>query len=153
AELRKYGQMLPTQSARTQEQEQFQQFSTPPTLAYIAARAAGIQPGELALEPSAGTGNLAMWARAAGADVETNEIAPRRAALLQEQGYPVSRVNAEHLDDLLPGDAEKPSLVIMNPPFSSTGGRVAKNDVRFGLDHVESALKRLQDGGRLVAIL
>ena len=38
---------IPTQTKRTQEQDEFQQFSTPPNIAYIAAWAANITPGTL----------------------------------------------------------------------------------------------------------
>ncbi len=41
----------------------------------------------------------------------------------------------------------------MNPPFSSTGGRVTKDNPVCGARHVASALRRLKDGGRLVAIV
>jgi len=41
----------------------------------------------------------------------------------------------------------------MNPPFSSTGGRVAQHKAMYGSRHVASALRRLQEGGRLVAIV
>jgi protein strawberry notch len=41
----------------------------------------------------------------------------------------------------------------MNPPFSATAGRVVQHHSRYGLLHVESVLRRLEEGGRLVAIL
>jgi P-loop containing NTP hydrolase pore-1 len=41
----------------------------------------------------------------------------------------------------------------MNPPFSSTGGRVTRHNPVYGANHVASALRRLSDGGRLVAIV
>lgn len=41
----------------------------------------------------------------------------------------------------------------MNPPFSSTGGRVKRNRNKFGFRHVESALRRLAHGGRFAVIL
>src|SRR5436305_9944271 len=41
----------------------------------------------------------------------------------------------------------------MNPPFSSTSGRVTKTNPRYGGRHVASALRRLKDNGRLVAIV
>lgn len=144
---------LPTQAARTKEQEQFQQFSTPPHLAYLVAEVAGIQPGDVVLEPSAGVGGIAVWAKVKGAIVHVNEISDRRAALLGEVGFEnVTQVDAEILDDVLP-DQVKPTVVVMNPPFSATGGRVSKNDNKFGYRHLTEALKRLQPGGRLVAIL
>jgi 16S rRNA G1207 methylase RsmC len=47
----------------------------------------------------------------------------------------------------------QPTAVLMNPPFSSTSGRVTKPNSIYGARHVASALRRLQDGGRLVAIV
>ena len=41
----------------------------------------------------------------------------------------------------------------MNPPFSSTAGRLATNSTANAKRHIEQALLRLEDGGRLVAIL
>lgn len=49
---------IPTQSVRTEEQQQYQQFSTPPNIAYLAAWAANIDKGDTVLEPSAGIGGL-----------------------------------------------------------------------------------------------
>ena len=49
-------------------------------------------------------------------------------------------------------DAIQPTAILMNPPFSSTGGRLKQNDTHFGAKHIEQALARLGDGGRLVAI-
>ena len=50
---------LPRNSTRGDEKDKFQQYSTPPTLSFAAVKAAGVQPGELAAEPSAGTAMLA----------------------------------------------------------------------------------------------
>ncbi len=61
-------------------------------------------------------------------------------------------VNAEFLDDLLPARI-KPEYILMNPPFSASGGRTSTRDSNFGFRHVEAALLRLQPGGRLVALL
>lgn len=41
----------------------------------------------------------------------------------------------------------------MNPPFSATAGRLSKMDTRFAKRHIEQALNRLEEGGRLVAIV
>ncbi|MDE2098946.1 MAG: strawberry notch family protein [Patescibacteria group bacterium] len=145
---------LPTQNVRTENQELLQQFSTPPTLSYLAAKAAAIRQVDTVLEPSAGTGSLASWAKAAGAIVKTNEIDPRRAELLSYavRGSQPTSHDAEFLNSTLPADI-KPTVVIMNPPFSATGGRLSANKNAFGYRHVTEALKRLQRGGRLVAIL
>lgn len=149
--LQRVQDRLPTQAMRTREQQLHQQFSTPPTLAFAAVRAAGIRPDDVVLEPSAGVGSLAVLARAEGATVQTNEIAPRRQALLRHQGFATTAVDAEYLHDLLPDEGVKPTVIVMNPPFSANGGRTG-NDSSIGMSHVLQALQRLEPGGRLVAI-
>lgn len=146
---------LPTQTNRTEEQVEFQQFSTPPTIAYIANWLSGVDKGDVVLEPSAGVGGLAVFAKNAGAEVVLNELSDRRADLLEQMGLgKVYKENAEHIHDILPDDV-KPTKVIMNPPFSSTAGRLKgkKNDTHNAEAHVKQALERLEPGGRLVAIL
>lgn len=73
--------LLPTQSKRTEEQESYQQFSTPPTLAYLAAYAANIRSNDVLLEPSAGIGGLAVFGKLYGAEVHVNELDARRLAV------------------------------------------------------------------------
>jgi predicted RNA methylase len=143
---------LPSQTRRSEESQRLQQFSTPVVLGAVAARAARIHPGELVLEPSAGTGLLAVFAQIAGARLALNEIAATRAGLLQRlyRDAHLTRHNAEHLHDHLPPDL-RPGVVLMNPPFSASpavSGRYRMATAR----HVGSALARLEDGGRLVAI-
>lgn len=151
--LRKVVGLLPRQTSRTAEKDAFQQFSTPPTEAYLAVEALEIKPGDVFLEPSGGVGSLALWAKLFGATVHVNEIAPRRAALLKAIGFDnVTMVDGEKLHDLL-DPSIRPTVIGMNPPFSATGGRVAKNKTAYGAKHVEQALWRLADGGRLVAIV
>ena len=50
----------PSQTRRSEEQLTLQQFSTPLPLAYAALQAAAVRPGDVVLEPSAGTGMLAV---------------------------------------------------------------------------------------------
>jgi hypothetical protein len=152
-ELRSLMKRLPTQTDRTTEQVELQQFSTPPTQGLVAATALQIREGEVLEEPSAGVGGLAVFARAMGADVHVNEIATRRVALLKMLGFEkVTSVDGELLNDMLPDDI-KPTAILMNPPFSATGGRVKAHRTEYGAKHVEQALERLQPGGRLVAIV
>ena len=73
---------LPTQSARSEEQVALQQFSTPAPIGFLAALAVGVQSNDTVLEPSAGTGLLAVHAAHAGAGLILNELDPWRAALL-----------------------------------------------------------------------
>lgn len=150
--LRPLQKRLPTQTWRSETQIAFQQFSTPATIGYLAAYLLIIQSDETVLEPSCGTGSLAVWASAAGAKVITNEIDPRRRTLAHALGLKAFTVDAEFVDDLLPHDLI-PDIVLVNPPFSSTGGRVHGNSCEFGFRHVESALRRLRPGGRFAAIL
>ena len=143
---------LPRQSRRDQHQIDFQQFSTPPAQALVVVKAAALRPGMSVLEPSAGTGNIAVLARLAGTQVDTNEIDDRRRELLALQNFVPTAFDAERLDNLLP--AEKTyHAIVMNPPFSATGGRVQGHRTAFGARHVEQALLRLKPGGRLVAIV
>ena len=115
----------PSQTRRSEEQLALQQFSTPLPLAYAALQAAAIRPGDIVLEPSAGTGMLAVMAECAlgkhgdGArsrnPLHLNEIAAVRAGLLAGlfAHAPVTRHNAEAIGDYLPG--LHPTVVLMNP--------------------------------------
>ncbi len=143
---------LPPQSWRGLEQISLQQFSTPPALAYLLLRMLRPEAGKVALEPSAGTGSLAVWLRKTECLTEVNEISARRKLLLELQNFDSFSVNAEFLDDLLPAQV-KPDCILMNPPFSASGRCEGARDSNFGFRHVEAALLRLQPGGRLVALL
>jgi predicted RNA methylase len=145
---------IPTQTKRTAEQDEFQQFSTPPNLAYVVAWTANVHPKEVVLEPSAGIGGLAVFPHNAGAKVVVNELSSRRAKILREMGFDqIFTEDAEQIDNILP-DSVKPTVVIMNPPFSATAGRMeGVRKTKFAETHIEQALNRLEPGGRLVAIV
>jgi hypothetical protein len=147
---------LPTQTNRSGTKDSFQQFSTPPHYAYAVNWIANPKGGDLVLEPSAGTASLAVHARNGGADVVVNELDPRRAGFLKAMFGPdkVHTENADHLDAILSPRGVKPTVVVMNPPFSQTAGRMGdKKDLMVGANHIEQAFKMLPDGGRLVAIV
>ncbi len=150
--LRPLQQSLPTQSWRSTTQVSYQQFSTPAPIACLAAYLMNLSGCGTVLEPSCGTGSLAVWAQAAGATVITNEIDPRRRQLARLIGFDPTGHNAEFIDDFLP-ESIAPNAVLVNPPFSSSGGRVERNRNKFGFRHVESALRRLASGGRFAVIL
>ena len=150
--LAKIAALLPTHTRRSEESQAMQQFSTPLPLGLAALTAAAITPADRVLEPSAGTGLLAILAQTAGAAPILNELAGTRADLLASlfPAVAVTRFDAAQIDDHL-DPAAVPSVVLMNPPFSAmanVAGRVAD----AGLRHVASALARLAPGGRLVAI-
>ncbi|MBK8200428.1 MAG: strawberry notch family protein [Acidobacteria bacterium] len=147
--------LVPGQPVRSEEQIRFQQFSTPPAYAYAVAQVANIGPRDVVLEPSAGTGNIAVMAMNADPKaVYVNELSQRRADLIQAiQPTKVFTENAEQLDNVLP-ESVAPTVVVMNPPFSQTAGRMGdKKDLSVGANHIQAALDRLQPGGRLVAIV
>jgi predicted RNA methylase len=150
--LTRLAERLPSQTRRSEESNRFQQFSTPIALGLAAAEAASITADDLVLEPSAGTGLLAIFAELAGAALALNEIVDTRAGLLGRlyRECPVTRHNAEHINDLL-DPAVRPSLVLMNPPFSSSP-YVEKRFAEAAFRHLASAFARLREGGRLVAI-
>ena len=146
----------PSQTRRSEQQLKYQQFSTPLPLAYAALQAAMIRPGDVVLEPSAGTGMLAVMAQLAlGTGVtgalHLNEIAAVRAGLLADlfPGCTVTRHNAESIRDRLP--ELRPTVVLMNPPFSTSPG-VDRIRHHVDLHHIRSAFSMLPPGGRLVAI-
>ena len=143
---------IPTQTKRSDEQVSLQQFSTPPNIAYLASWVANIDNKDTVLEPSAGIGGLASFAKADGATVYVNELSDSRLEMLKQLPFDgFFKENAEQINNILP-DSVSPSVVLMNPPFSSTGGRT-KNSTKNAIPHIEQALLRLQDGGRLVAIV
>ncbi|ODU16646.1 MAG: methylase [Sphingomonas sp. SCN 67-18] len=150
--LAKIAGLLPTHTRRSEESQALQQFSTPAPLGLAAVAAASITADDIVLEPSAGTGLLAILAEISGGALLLNELAETRADLLAAlfPDVAVTRFDAAQIDDhLAPGAV--PSVVLMNPPFSAMAnvtGRVADAAYR----HVASALARLADGGRLVAI-
>jgi hypothetical protein len=134
--------LAPTQTRRSEEQVALDQFSTPPALAAVLVAAAQIRPGDKVLEPSAGTGLLAVVAEACGANLDLNELAPHRAALLDGLFPQTSRTrhDALHLKDLL-ANAGSFHAVIANPPFQHLER------------HLLAAMDCLADGGRLAAIV
>jgi hypothetical protein len=144
--------LLPTHTRRSEESETFQQFSTPIPLGLAASVAAAVTPSDRVLEPSAGTGLLAIVAEVAGGTLVLNELAETRAKLLAAL-FPtvtVTQFDAAQIDDHL-GAGFAPSVALMNPPFSvmaNVSGRMSGAAFR----HIASALARLADGGRLVAI-
>ena len=74
--------LAPSHTRRSEDSVRLQQFSTPLPLASTVAQAAGFRGGDLVLEPSAGTGMLAIFARIAGARLALNELAETRRVLL-----------------------------------------------------------------------
>lgn len=150
--LAKVSNLLPTHTRRSEEMERFQQFSTPLPMGLAALAAAQITARDHVLEPSAGTGLLAILAEMFGGSLALNELAATRTDLLRLlfSGRPVTTFDAAQIDDHLDVGL-RPSVILMNPPFSAVAhgdGRSTEATAR----HIRSALARLLPGGRLVAI-
>nr|WP_298668162.1 strawberry notch family protein [uncultured Sphingomonas sp.] len=144
-------QSLPTQTYRSEHQVDFQQFSTPVALAWLAALCARTTADDVVLEPSAGTGMLTVLATRAGAVLHLNERDPARAALLAKvTGQHVTNYDGAGIDDWLPASFA-PDVVLINPPFSRSEDR--GRDRHAGARHLRSALLRMRPHGRCVAIL
>ncbi|MBD2479379.1 strawberry notch family protein, partial [Anabaena sp. FACHB-83] len=81
-----------------------------------------------------------------------NELAEDRTKILRRlfPGTPLFSVNAEQINDYLAGKTQ-PSVVLMNPPFSSSP-RIGDRNPDATPRHINSALQKLADGGRLVTI-
>lgn len=117
------------------------QFSTPPEVAALAVLAARIRPGDTVLEPSAGTGMLAVVAEACGGVLSLNERSQGPAVILDGLfgSFPRTRHDGRHIHDLA-ADAGAFDVVVVNPPFSDLS------------DHLAAAVKALADHGRLAAV-
>ncbi|WP_425350249.1 strawberry notch-like NTP hydrolase domain-containing protein [Phyllobacterium phragmitis] len=150
--LEKIADLLPTHTRRSEEAQSFQQFSTPIPLGLVAATAAAITPVDRVLEPSAGTGLLAILAEISGGTLVLNELAETRAGLLSFlfPALAVTRFDAAQIDDHL-DPSLVPTVVLMNPPFSAMAN-VETRMAGAAFRHVASALARLAPGGRLVTI-
>jgi len=131
-----------THSRRSEEQVALDQYSTPAQLAALAVLAAQVREGDTVLEPSAGTGMLAILAELAGGKVHLNELAPTRADLLDNLFGASARYrfDAATLHDRVPA-AGSFDAVLLNPPFQQLEA------------HLLSAGKCVADGGRVCAIV
>ena len=149
--LQRIATLLPTHTKRSAESQALQQLSTPLPIAHVAACAAALTEADTLLEPSAGTGLLAIHAELAGARLILNELSDHRAALLRRIfPTPVSRHDAAHIHDHLAAPL-RPTVILMNPPFSA-GAEVEGRVADAGVRHIASALGRLAPSGHLVAI-
>lgn len=92
----------------TDAKQEFQFFPTPDALAKEIVERAGIDEGDICLEPSAGHGNIAKYMP--GCDVI--ELNPDNRKYLTENGF-----NLIH-DDFMTFEPQKDyDVIVMNPPF------------------------------------
>ncbi len=142
---------LPTQTVRSEDQIEWQQFSTPVDLAAVAVILADIQSDDIILEPSAGNGLLVAQCPDHAA-LQLNEYETVRRERLKQAfpGAVVTGHDGATINSTLAA-AERPSVILMNPPFSRSVG--LGSDSHAAIRHLQAALRRLQSGGRLVAIM
>ncbi|QLG96708.1 hypothetical protein HZF02_32850 (plasmid) [Pseudomonas yamanorum] len=112
-------------------------FPTPVAEAHRMARLARITKGMRVLEPSAGNGNLADAAAAAGGEVDVIEISSQLRDILTAKGYTAV---AHDFTSFTPDEPYQ--AILMNPPFSK----------RQDAEHIMRAYGMLASGGTLVAI-
>ena len=144
-------EQLPTHTVRSEDQIRFQQFSTPADLAALATVLAQPRPDDIVLEPSAGHGAL-VASLPTVRQLHLNELDPKRReklALLFKHAK-LTGIDGAMLASAL-DPSLRPSLILMNPPFSRSEGRGV--DQFAAVRHLRAALGRLAPGGRLVAIM
>jgi len=143
---------LASQTRRSEESEHFQQSSTPLALGFVVAEAAALTPSDVVLEPSTGTGLLAIFADLAKARLALNEIAETRAGLLgpavprRHRHPPQRRADPRSVRSSAPPERRADEPAVFGSP--KVEGRFAEAAIR----HIGSALTRLAEGGPLVAI-
>jgi predicted RNA methylase len=117
-------------------------FPTPAALVQRMLDESGVKPGARVLEPSAGSGNIANAAKAAGLAVTCFEKWHSLADVLKLQGHEVTQ--GDFLEVEAPADPESAfDCVLMNPPFENGQD----------IEHVLHAYRFLKSGGVLVSIM
>lgn len=150
---------IPTQTKRTAEQDAMQQFSTPPHFSYVTNWVANYRTGDIMLEPSAGIGGISVYAQNAEVPVIANELSERRRGVIADMkpdhltGENAEQLHAIFEPKIKDGSLPRPTVVVMNPPFSNSAKSGVRGDTMVGALHMEEALKLLPEGGRLVAIV
>ena len=142
----------PSHTRRSEEQVRLQQFSTPLPLAYAALQAAAIRPGDVVLEPSAGTGMLAVMAQCAlgnstAGNLHLNEYAQTRARLLTRlfSGRRSPTVTAAGNGGLcgagVSETVEEGARAPSDERRPTTGGRGSRGSGRCGRSEAEFAVR------------
>lgn len=117
-------------------------FPTPDELADYVVDLAGIQDGDIVLEPNGGLGHIAEVIRQRHPEnmLYVVEYVHSLCEVLEEKGFAVT--NGDFLQHTVE-ESGKYDKIVMNPPFENLQD----------IDHVLHAYSLLKDGGRLVAIM
>ena len=113
-------------------------YYTPTRLAEAIVERIGVEPGTIALEPSAGAGAFVVALTHRKADVYAVDMDPGAEAFGR---LGRSRKSVQQFEAPLPGEWPRPSLILGNPPFSCAEA------------HVRRALDVVAPGGRVVFLL
>jgi hypothetical protein len=112
-------------------------FPTPDDIIERMLDYVNIEEGTKALEPSAGSGNIAHWMSANGAEVDICETSGHLRDILELKGYKLNGY------DFLEHTKAGYEVIMMNPPFEKSQD----------IFHVMHAYNLLGEGGQLVAIM
>lgn len=138
AELLEYAILTGEYARKKDSLKEFNFFRSPPGVVAQILDRLDIQPGHIALEPSAGDGAIAGAMRDAGAVVRCCELQPDLRLKLVASRHVIIA------DDFLSLPASREyDRIGMNPPFSG----------QRDIEHVAHALDFLRPGGRLVAVM
>ena len=143
--------VLPTHTVRSEEQLQYQQFSTPADLAALMVLLARPRADDIVLEPSAGNGSL-LATLPAVKSLDLNELNDRRREGLTML-FPDATITG-HDAALLTSHLSvslAPTLILMNPPFSRSEGKGA--DRYAAVRHLRSAIAKAAPAARIAAIM
>lgn len=117
-------------------------FPTPPAVIDRLIAAAGVGPGMLVLEPSAGTGELVAAIAATGATVDAIELDAQRFVVMLKRGVARRWANRDFLE-IAPDSMPAYDRIVMNPPFAR----------QADITHVFHAVMFLRPGGKLVSVM
>ena len=117
-------------------------FPTPKAIVMKLCDLADIQPGQCALEPSAGQGAISTELYHRGANVFACELLEANRKVLLEDGMPAISLFSEP-DFMKLETTQRFDRVVMNPPFEK----------RQDVFHVRKAFDMLVPGGRLVSVM
>jgi predicted RNA methylase len=119
------------------EKKEFQFFPTPKPIVARMIALAELEPGDDALEPSAGRGAIAEEVQKV-CPVTCVELNPRNCAALRAAKFPTVLEM-----DFLRYVERRHNKIVMNPPFSRGQD----------IDHILHAYEILEDGGMLVSVV
>ena len=154
-ELRELSKLLPKETERSVDQSIYQQFSTPLETGYRMAVLLDINSNDILLEPSAGTGNLAVVCKLFQPKaIHVNELHKSRFDLLNNLTcFSPNNEDAIQLCNLSKMQGLGITKCIMNPPFTRHSNTQSKVDHLAGANHIASSYQLIPPGGKLCVLI